>query len=198
MPRIEPLPLKTDDEAARKVFDDFIRERGNVPNLFRTFARRLEMMTTSFEHFRAVTYTGTVPVQEKELAAIRTSQINGCRYCMASHIMLAKKFGMPREKFERLGLLDAGAATTPSVGEGAPLLSAVLGGEGDAVWSAKERAILKIADSLTRNAECLPDEIWNEAASVYEPEEIMEIIAVVCMFNYFNRFANALEIEITK
>lgn len=198
MPRIEPLPLKTNDEAARKVFDDFIRERGNVPNLFRTFARRLEMMTTSFDHFRAVTYTGTLPVQEKELAAVRTSQINGCRYCMASHIMLAKKFGMAREKFERLGLLDADAATTPSIGNGAPALSEVLGGEGDPVWSARERAVLKIADSLTRDAVNLPDEIWNEAAEEYAPEEIMEIIAVVCMFNYYNRFANALEIEITR
>ncbi|MEP0814461.1 MAG: carboxymuconolactone decarboxylase family protein [bacterium] len=198
MPRIEPLPLKTEDAEVRAVFDDFLRERGNVPNLFRTFARRLEMMTTSFAHFRAVTYTGTVPVEEKELAAVRTSQINSCRYCMASHIMLAKKFGMSREKFERLGLLDASAAATEAIGDGAPSLAEVLGPEGDTVWSARERAVLKIADALTRNAAGLPDEIWNEARAVYAEEEVMEIIAIVCQFNYYNRFANALEIEITK
>jgi AhpD family alkylhydroperoxidase len=196
MPRIEPLPLKTEDEDVRAVFDDFLRERGNVPNLFLTYARRLEMMVSSFEHFRKLMYTGTVPVAEKELAAIRTSQINGCRYCMASHILLAKKFGMSKEKFERLGLWNAKPDTITAVGAGAPSIDEVLG-NGDSVWSAKERAILKIADSLTRNAMTLPDELWVEACYVYEPEEVMEIIGVVCQFNYYNRFANALEIEIT-
>ena len=198
MPRIEPMPLKTEDAEVRAVFDDFLRERGNVPNLFRTYARRLEMMTSSFEHFRKLMYTGTVPVTEKELAAVRTSQINGCRYCMASHIMLAKKFGMSRDKFERLGLWDAQPGTTTAVGDGAPSIDEVLGGDDDSVWNAKERAILKIADSLTRNAVSLSGALWDEACAVYPQEEVMDIIGVVCQFNYYNRFANALEIEITR
>jgi len=198
MPRIEPLPLETDDADVRAVFEDFLRERGNVPNLFRTYARRLEMMVTSFEHFRKVMYTGTVSVQEKELAAVRTSQINSCRYCMASHIILAKGFGMPEEKFERLGLLNADPATTTAIGDGAPPIEDVLGPDGDTVWSEKERAILKIADHLTRNAADLPQELWDEACKHYTDEEVMEIIAVICQFNYYNRFANALKIAITK
>lgn len=197
MTRLDPLPLKTEDEKVRAVFDDFIRERGNVPNLFRTYARRLEMMTTSFDHFRKVMYTGSLSVSDKEIAAIRTSQINGCRYCMASHLALAKKYGMSKEKFQRLHLWEANPATTKSVGDGAPPIETVLGDEKDTVWNAKERIILKIADTLTRTAS-LPTDLWDEACMEFHPEEVMEIIAVVGLFNYYNRFSNALEIEITK
>lgn len=197
MPRLDPLPLKTEDANVRAVFDDFMRERGNVPNLFRTYARRLEMMTTSFEHFRKVMYTGSVSVDEKEIAAVRTSQINGCRYCLASHLELAKKFGMSIDKFNRLGLWEENPDTTNSIGSGAPSIESVLGDPNDVVWNARERAILKIADTLTRTAS-VPDALWDDACVVFQPEELMEIVAVVCLFNYYNRFANALEIDITK
>ncbi len=197
MPRLDPLPLRTDEPNVRAVFDDFMRERGNVPNLFRTYARRLEMMTTSFEHFRKVMYTGSVPVTEKEIAAVRTSQINGCRYCLASHLALAKKFGMSKDKLDRLGLSEADPDTTSSIGSGAPSIESVLYGEHDVVWNSRERIILKLADTLTRTAS-VSDAIWDDACTVFQPEELMEIVAVVCLFNYYNRFANALEIEITK
>jgi AhpD family alkylhydroperoxidase len=197
MPRLDPLPLKTEDESVRSVFEDFIRERGNVPNLFRTYARRLEMMTTSFDHFRKVMYTGSIPVAEKEIAAIRTSQINGCRYCLASHLALAKKFGVTKDKLQRLCLWEANPETTKSIGAAAPSIESVLGDEKDTVWNARERIILLIADTLTRTS-FLPTKLWDEACGEFHPEEVMEIIAVVCLFNYYNRFSNALEIEITK
>ena len=65
---------------SQRVFDDFLRERGNIPNMFRTVAHRPEIMRTMVAHFRAVMNTGTVPKKLKELVIVRTSQINTCEY----------------------------------------------------------------------------------------------------------------------
>lgn len=57
-----------------------MKERGNVPNMFRTVAHRPEYLRTMIAHFRTVMNTGTVPAKLKELVTVRVSQINQCDY----------------------------------------------------------------------------------------------------------------------
>ena len=79
-PRITPL---TPDQAApevRPIFDTYLRERGNVPNMFRTIAHRPEIMKTMTAHFRAVMNTGTVDKRLKEMVGVRVSYLNRCEY----------------------------------------------------------------------------------------------------------------------
>lgn len=78
--RLSKLDKSQVDPQSQQVFDDFLRERGNIPNMFRTAAHRPEIMRTMVAHFRAVMNTGTVPKKLKELVIVRTSQINGCEY----------------------------------------------------------------------------------------------------------------------
>jgi alkylhydroperoxidase family enzyme len=78
--RISRLDKTQVDADSQAVFEDFLRERGNVPNMFRTAAHRPEIMRTMVAHFRAIMNTGTVPKKLKELVIVRTSQINGCEY----------------------------------------------------------------------------------------------------------------------
>ena len=78
--RIRRLEKAEVDAESQALFDDFLRERGNIPNMFRTVAHRPEIMRTMVAHFRAVMNTGTVPKKLKELVIVRTSQLNGCQY----------------------------------------------------------------------------------------------------------------------
>lgn len=78
--RVSRLDKSQVDPESQQVFDDFLRERGNIPNMFRTVAHRPEIMRTMVAHFRAVMNTGTVPRKLKELVIVRTSQINRCEY----------------------------------------------------------------------------------------------------------------------
>ena len=80
MPRISRLDRSSVDPEVAAVFDRFMKERGNIPNMFRTVAHRPEIMTTMVAHFRAVMETGTVPAKLKELVIVRTTQINRCQY----------------------------------------------------------------------------------------------------------------------
>ena len=78
--RISRLEKSQVDAESQELFDHFQRERGNIPNMFRTAAHRPEIMRTMVAHFRAVMQTGTVGKKLKELVIVRTSQINDCQY----------------------------------------------------------------------------------------------------------------------
>ncbi len=80
MPRLSKLSPDQADPETREVFDRFLKERGNIPNMFRTIAHRPEIMKTMTAHFRAVMNTGTVDKKLKEMVAVRVSHINRCRY----------------------------------------------------------------------------------------------------------------------
>jgi alkylhydroperoxidase family enzyme len=78
--RIRHLDRTEVNEQAQAIFDHYLKERGNVPNMFRTFAHRPEILRTMIAHLRAIMETGTVPAKLKELVIVRTSQINRCAY----------------------------------------------------------------------------------------------------------------------
>ena len=80
MARIRPLNPEEADPQTRELFESFRRERGAVPNMFRTMALRPEIGETAAEHMRAIFNTGTVDKRLKEMLAVRVSQINDCMY----------------------------------------------------------------------------------------------------------------------
>jgi alkylhydroperoxidase family enzyme len=77
------LTKLTKDEVTPEVRSRFVeigRQRGNVPNMFRVYAHRPEILTTMIAHLNAVTNSGTVPVRTKELVATLVSRLNACEY----------------------------------------------------------------------------------------------------------------------
>jgi alkylhydroperoxidase family enzyme len=80
MPRLSKLAPDQVDGEARQLFEAFLRERGNVPNMFRTVAHRPDILKTMTAHFRAVMNTGTVDKKLKEMVAVRVSHLNRCEY----------------------------------------------------------------------------------------------------------------------
>ena len=78
--RISRLDRSEVDQGTTQIFDQYIKERGNVPNMFRTLAHRPEYLRTMIAHFRTVMNTGTIPLKLKELLVVRVSQINQCEY----------------------------------------------------------------------------------------------------------------------
>ena len=173
-PRV-PLPALEDATPdVHKLFDAFMRERGNVPNLFRAASLRPPIVLTLFAHLRAVTGPGDVPVLLKELLTVRVSQLNACEYCLASHTALSRRYGATDQQIASLG---AGQFDGFEPG-----------------W----RAALSYADAMTPTSGDVTDDIYAELARWWTPPQIVEITAVIGFFNYFNRFAEALRIPVTR
>ena len=64
----------------RELYETVGKARGNVPNMYRVYAHRPELLKTLVAHMSAVTNAGTVPVRTKELVATLVSRINHCEY----------------------------------------------------------------------------------------------------------------------
>lgn len=79
-PRLTKLSVEQAEPEAREIFEAFQKERGNIPNMFRTAGHRPELMKTMVAHFRTVMNTGTVDRKLKEMVAVRVSHLNRCEY----------------------------------------------------------------------------------------------------------------------
>jgi alkylhydroperoxidase family enzyme len=80
MARLTKLTKDQVTGEVREKFQQIGAQRGNVPNMFRVYAHRPEILKTMMAHMNAVTNTGTVSVRTKELVATLVSRINACEY----------------------------------------------------------------------------------------------------------------------
>jgi alkylhydroperoxidase family enzyme len=61
-----------------------------------------------------------------------------------------------------------------------------------------EKAAIELAERTTRDSNTVDDAFWNQLREYYDEGEIIELLAAIGLFNYFNRFNNALHMEPTK
>jgi alkylhydroperoxidase family enzyme len=65
-------------------------------------------------------------------------------------------------------------------------------------FSAAEKAALELSERVTRDPHEVDDNFWAELRRHYDEGEIIELLAAIGLFNYFNRFNDALRMEPTK
>ena len=175
MSRISRLDRNEVPAEIEALYDKAFAQRGNVPNMFRVMAHRPEIFSTMQAHFGAVLNTGTVPTKLKELIIVRTSQVNQTPYCLASHTILAQGLGWSDEQLSHLADWPRRDDFTPA-----------------------EKAALRLAETVTRDANSVSDEQFLELRGFYSEGEIVELLCAIGLFNYFNRFNNALQMQPTK
>ncbi len=103
------LPYPDTDQTSgdvRRVYDEFMKVRGNIPNMFRTLAHSPSLMTATYDYFKRVMSGGKVSIKLKEMAAVRVSQNHLCDFGLASHTVLAKRFGVTDEQIGGMKNLD--------------------------------------------------------------------------------------------
>ena len=175
MPRISRLQRNEVLPTSVVVYDRYLRDRGNVPNMFRTMAHRPEIFETIIAHMEAVLNTGTLPKALKELVIVRTSQLNRTPYCLASHTTIARK----------LGWSDA-------------QIAALQDAAGSREFTEREKVAIHLAEVMTLDAHSYSEAEFTRLRSFYSEGEVIELMAAIGLFNYFNRFNDLLQMEPTQ
>ena len=102
-----------------------------------------------------------------ELVKLRTSQINGCAYCIDMHTKDARSRG---ESEQRLYGLSAWRETP--------------------YYSNRERAALTWAESVTRvSNDQVPDEIYDQVKEHFTEKELVDLTLAIIAINSWNRLA---------
>jgi alkylhydroperoxidase family enzyme len=65
-------------------------------------------------------------------------------------------------------------------------------------FTEKEKTALRLAERVTRDGHNVDDQLWSELRRYFDEGEIIELLAAIGLFNYFNRFNDALQMEPTK
>ncbi len=173
-PRISRLQRGDVGPAAVAIYDRYLRDRGNVPNMFRTMAHRPAIFETAIAHMEAVLNTGTLPKALKELVIVRTSQLNRTPYCLASHSMICRRLGWTDEQLDSM--------TGSSVG----------------TFTERERVAIHLAEVMTLNAHGYTAQDFVTLRLHFSEGEVIELLASIGLFNYFNRFNDLLAMEPTQ
>ena len=172
------ISRRTRDEVSSTsstIYDRYLKTRGNVPNMFRTMAHRPEIFETIIAHMEAVLKTGTLSTALKELVIVRTSQLNRTPYCLASHTTIARQLGWTPEQLDALH----NAAGSPAFTEA-------------------EQVAIHLAEIMTLDPHTYTDADFARLRSFYSEGEIVELMAAIGLFNYFNRFNDLLQMEPTQ
>jgi len=69
---------------------------------------------------------------------------------------------------------------------------------GRADFTAREKVALRFAERVTTDSNHVDEELWADLRRHFDEGEVVELAAVIGLFNYFNRFNNALQMEPTK
>src|SRR5262245_40870905 len=175
-PRLTPLPpeqapdLKQQFEAARK-------RMGFVPNSVLIMQRKPEMVR-AFTQMSAAIWDpdGKVDLKLKRLISHVASRSAGCRYCMAHTAEGAHKLGVDDQKLAAVWSYATSPLFTPA-----------------------ERAALDVAFAAGTVPNAVSDEMFMELRKHWSDEQIVEIVSVIAMFGFLNRwndtFATPLEEE---
>jgi AhpD family alkylhydroperoxidase len=135
---------------------------------------RLDIDTTAPRFSKALSHLDASATREleeagvepalRELVRIRASQLNGCGYCVDLHTRDALQGG-----------------------EDARRVAAVAVWRESGLFTARERAALTLAESMTRLSEThVPDADWKAAASVFSPEELGALVSLIVVINAWN------------
>ena len=62
------------------------------------------------------------------------------------------------------------------------------------LFTERELAALRFAEIMTTGAREVDEALWDELQAHFDDGEIVEIATVIGLFNFFNRFADALQI----
>lgn len=111
--------------------------------------------------------TTKVDKMHKELIKIRTSQINGCAFCIDMHTKDARKYG---ETEQRIYLLNAWRETN--------------------LFNEAERVVLALAEEMALIANGgLSEETYQKAKALFDDHYIAQLIMVAVTINAWNRIA---------
>ena len=174
MPRISQLTTEQAQGEAREIMAAIEKKAGRVTNFVRTIAHRPEVLKALLPLYSAITGRGTVDARIKEYVYMKTSMINRCDYCLASHIASSKRHGVTEEQVRALA---GDYAASP-------------------LFSDAEKLAVRYAEQMTRDANGLSDADFAALKLHFSEEQIVEITLVSCMANFTNRLNDALRVPL--
>ena len=172
-PLVSPLD-RNSTKQAKEMATFYDETLGFTPNSLFTMMHRPRIAKAFLEMNQAVMENkGSVSSSMKREIAYLSSMTTGCRYCEAHAIRAAERYGSSKERLENIWEYKSNAA-----------------------FSESDRAMFDLAIAASQIPNGVSEEIKARAKKFFSDGEIVEILGVVALFGYLNRWNDSMGTEL--
>ncbi len=169
MPLVHPLPSNHDEET-QKLAEFFNETLGFCPNSVLTMQHRPAISKAFINlNIAVMQNNGRVTSALKRMIGWVSSNASGCRYCQAHTIRAAERYGANQEQLD-------------NIWEYKTHLS----------FSDAERAALDFALAASVIPNAVNEDIKKELYQYWNEGEIVEMLGVISLFGYLNRWNDSI------
>jgi len=169
MPLVTPLAADENSQVAElaKFFNETL---GFCPNSVLTMQRRPAIAEAFITLNKAVMANeGRVTAEQKRLIGYITSANTGCRYCEAHTILAAERYGATQQRLEQIWSFR----------------------DSD-LYTGAEKAAFEFALAASSVPNAVDTEITAQMHKYWDQGEIVEILGVISLFGYLNRWNDSM------
>jgi alkylhydroperoxidase family enzyme len=162
----QKIPLVSPDDCSEEQRELINRGRGDrpyVPKVFATLANHPALMKPWLAFGATVLYKGKLPGRDRETLILRAARNCDAEYEWGQHVTWARREGLSDDEVNAIGTKAIGSASGAAAAPGLD------------DW---HRTLVRAADELASSAR-LTDATWNELASRYDNEQLLEACFVV-------------------
>jgi uncharacterized peroxidase-related enzyme len=157
-------------EAVRPVLEGMEKKLGSVPSIYGMLAHSPELFQ-GFLAFNSALSKTKLDGKLRELAYIKTSELNGCSYCLAYHRGFGQKAGLTERQIHETGRFE----------------------DSDA-YDELQRDVLRYAEEVTRHIN-VSEPLIQRLRQKLSDREIVELAITVATANLTNRLTETLKLE---
>ena len=172
------LSMKSDaelDGLAKEILESSNQFMGRTSNLTRTLLTHSPMLARWFlglvASVRQPNLGATTDVRLRNLATIKTSMTNECKYCTSHTSIFGQSMGLTDEQLA--AMRDDAYKTSP-------------------LFDERERAVIAWAEAMTLNKAARDEAAWSKMRELFSEKEIVEISLASSMFDMINRLNDSL------
>ena len=172
-PLVSPLD-RNSTKQAKEMATFYDETLGFTPNSLFTMMHRPRIAKAFLEMNQAVMENkGSITSSMKREIAYLSSMTTGCRYCEAHAIRAAERYGSSKKRLENIWEYKSNAA-----------------------FSESDRAMFDLAIAASQVPNGVSEEIKTRAKKFFSDGEIVEILGVVALFGYLNRWNDSIGTEL--
>lgn len=172
MARLSYLTREQLPESERDLFDDLVRQRGAVGNIFRIAAHSPLLLRRMLHFSDGLRNRTRLDPRLRELAIVTVGRLTDCEYEYVHHQALAQRIGVRPEQLERLAAWET-----------------------DPAFSEQEKAVIRYATEVTQQVR-VSDTTFNTLRTFLDDEHIVELTLNIGFYNMVVRFLLPMQVDL--
>jgi uncharacterized peroxidase-related enzyme len=160
----------------KQVYKKIEEKRGKISNIMKIHSLNPDAMKNHIDLYLTLMFRSSgLSREEREFIAVIVTVINNCEYCIRHHVEALNQYWKDRDKIEKF--IDSFDTIE---------------------LSSKQKCIIDYVFKLTKNPSYVKKEdVDNLRNSGYSDNDILDINLIICYFNFVNRIALGLGVELS-